>query len=123
MNSVTLSLLIVCSLALAQAASWRQYEDYVESDEYVRPSWTHRHSEMWPCDVADYPAAHLLIHKVENRLDSIDNEQMRKNIVYYVVDRLRQCKTDEQMDEHCVKRSIGYAMSFINHHKRQYQQY
>ncbi|KAH8381594.1 hypothetical protein KR093_008957 [Drosophila rubida] len=117
MKIISLGLLIACSFAWAEGANWRINEDYIDSDEYVRPRWTHRHSEMWPCDVADYPAAYLLIHKVEQRLYDINNEQMRNNIVDYVVNRLRKCKSDGQMDEHCVKRSIGYAMSFINRHQ------
>ncbi|XP_030573464.1 uncharacterized protein LOC115771754 [Drosophila novamexicana] len=112
-------LLLVCIFALAKAGTWRQSQDYNTSDEEVRPSWTHRHSEMWPCDVADYPEAYLLIHKVEKRLERIDNEQLKTRVVDYVVGQLRQCKTGNDMDEHCVKRSIGYAMSFINRNKRQ----
>lgn len=115
---VSCIVLFACSLALVQAGTWRQSQDYISSDE-VRPSWTHRHSEMWPCDVADYPEAYLLIHKVEKRLQRIDDEQWKKRIVDYVVGELRDCKTGNDMDEHCVKRSIGYAMSFINRHKHQ----
>ncbi|KAL7729752.1 hypothetical protein ACLKA6_014619 [Drosophila palustris] len=115
----SITLLIACSLALAQAGTWRQTEDYLTNDREVRPSWSHRHSDIWPCDVADYPEAYLLIHKVEKRLERIGDEQLRNNIVDYVVSQLRQCKYGNEMDEHCVKRSIGYAMSFISRHKRQ----
>ncbi|XP_034488022.1 uncharacterized protein LOC117792132 [Drosophila innubila] len=112
-------LLLACCLAFAQAGSWRQTQDYLTRDREVRPSWSHRHSDLWPCDVADYPEAYLLIHKVEKRLDRIEDEQLKSNIVAYVVSQLRQCKYGNEMDEHCVKRSIGYAMSFISRHKRQ----
>lgn len=113
-------LLLACVLALAQAGKWQQSEDYNTSDEDARPRWSHRHSEMWPCDVADYPQAYLLIHKVEKRLERIENETLRNKIIDYVVDQLRNCKTNSGMDEHCVKRSIGYAMSFISRHKNKH---
>lgn len=107
-------LLLACVLGLAQAGKWRQSEDYTTNDEETRPSWSHRHSEVWPCDVADYPEAYLLIHKVEKRLERIDNEQLKSKVIDYVVDQLNRCKSNNEMDEHCVKRSIGYAMSFIS---------
>lgn len=113
-------LLLACFLALAQAGKWQQSEDYNTSDEDARPRWSHRHSEMWPCDVADYPQAYFLIHKVEKRLERIENETLRNKIIDYVVDQLRNCKTNSGMDEHCVKRSIGYAMSFISRHKNKH---
>ncbi|KAH8406717.1 hypothetical protein KR222_007759 [Zaprionus bogoriensis] len=113
-------LLFACGLSLAQAGTWRQSEDYSASDEAARPSWSHRHSDVWPCDVADYPEAYLLIHKVEKRLERIDDEQLKSTIIDYVVDQLRKCKSSNEMDEHCVKRSIGYAMSFISRNKNKY---
>lgn len=109
-------LLLACVLGLAQAGKWRQSEDYEET----RPSWSHRHSEIWPCDVAHYPAAYLLIHKVEKRLERIDNEQLKGKIIDYVVEQLKTCKSNNEMDEHCVKRSIGYAMSFISRNKNKH---
>ncbi|XP_068157179.1 uncharacterized protein fit [Drosophila tropicalis] len=116
MRSVLVAILILgCGLALTWAGTLRPSEDYSTEDR--RPSWTHRHSSVWPCDVADYPEAYVLMHKVEKRLERIDNDQLKNRIVQYVTQQLRQCKSGQQMDEHCVKRSIGYAMSFINHHK------
>ncbi|SPP82938.1 uncharacterized protein LOC117585404 [Drosophila guanche] len=113
-----LFLVLATALALGQARTLRESSESRESPE-ASPSWSHRHSSVWPCDVADHPQSYVLMPKVEKRLDRIDNEQLRKRIVEYVTDQLRQCKSHDQMDEHCVKRSIGYAMSFINHQKEQ----
>ncbi|XP_017844994.1 uncharacterized protein LOC108601605 [Drosophila busckii] len=122
---LTCILLLVCGLGLAQAATWRQTQDYVNSDESASdntsPSWSHRHSSMWPCDVADHPEAYVLIHKVEKRLQRIDNEQVKRIVVDYVVGQLRECKINNGMDEHCAKRAIGHAMSFISRQQRQAQ--
>ncbi|EDV91055.1 uncharacterized protein LOC6568621 [Drosophila grimshawi] len=111
-------LLLACVLGLAQAGTWRKSQDSSLNDEESRASWTHKQSDMWPRDVADFPEANLLIHKVEKRLERVhNNDQLKSQVVDYVVNQLRQCKTGNEMDEHCVKRSIGYAMSFINRHQ------
>ncbi|XP_022221278.1 uncharacterized protein LOC111073311 [Drosophila obscura] len=116
-----LVLATVLALAQVQARTLRESNEsrqYQESQE-MSPSWSHRHSSMWPCDVADHPQAYVLMHKVEKRLERIESAPIRHRIVEYVTDQLRQCKSHNQMDEHCVKRSIGYAMSFISHQKEQ----
>ncbi|XP_001358161.2 uncharacterized protein fit [Drosophila pseudoobscura] len=110
-------------LALAQARTLRGSNESRDESQELSPSWSHRHSSVWPCDVADHPQAYVLMHKVEKRLERIDGEPIKKRIVEYVTDQLRQCKSHNHMDEHCVKRSIGYAMSFINHQKEQAERF
>ncbi|KAH8382147.1 hypothetical protein KR009_002075 [Drosophila setifemur] len=121
MRSILVILLlsaVALNLVLARTLS--------NSDEYPEvpmSDGSHPHSNIWPCDVADHPQAYVLMHKVEKRLERIQDEQLRNRIKDYVLDQLRQCKWDGQMDEHCVKRSIGYAMSFISHQKNQAHRY
>ncbi|XP_037730616.1 uncharacterized protein LOC119560950 [Drosophila subpulchrella] len=111
-----LVILLISALALVQASTIRD-EDYS-----VWPAGTsmetHPHSSNWPCDVGHFPQAYALMHKVDMRLNQIDNEDLKNRIQNFAVDALRRCTTNGQMDEHCVKISIGYTMAYIHHQKR-----
>ncbi|KAH8284382.1 hypothetical protein KR018_011119 [Drosophila ironensis] len=113
-SAVVILLIAALALNLVQA----------RNVNYSNSQQIHGHSIMWPCDVADYPQSFILMHKVEKRLERIENEQVKNIIKEFVVNELRRCKMDGQMDEHCVKRAIGYSMSFISHQLEQarYQQ-
>ncbi|XP_017058470.1 uncharacterized protein LOC108099443 [Drosophila ficusphila] len=116
MRSV-LVVLLICAVALAQAST------IPGSDEYSAQSWTRPHSQLWACDVCNYPEAYVLMHKVDKRLERIENEDTKSRIKDYAVGQLRLCVLDGQMDMHCVRRSIGYTMSFIHHQKSQANSY
>ncbi|KAI8046705.1 uncharacterized protein LOC128266392 [Drosophila gunungcola] len=119
MNS-SLVILLISALALVQANTLRgsKQEDSSGTQEYI-VSLDHPHSPRWPCEVAHYPEAYVLMHKVDKRLERIDSEDTKVRITNYAAGLLRQCILDGQMDEHCVKRSIGFTMSFIHHQRRQ----
>ncbi|KAH8242894.1 hypothetical protein KR032_002850 [Drosophila birchii] len=114
--------LFISALALAQARNLSgSKEDYVEDYQESRDitsSKPHLHSSWWPCEVADYREAYPLLHKVEKQLPKIDSLEMRNQIKDHAVDQLRQCISAGKMDRHCVGRSIGQVMSFINHQRR-----
>ncbi|KAH8293748.1 hypothetical protein KR054_003814 [Drosophila jambulina] len=117
-----LVILFISALALAQArtlsGSKEDYlEDYQDSRDSSR-SGAHLHSSVWPCDVADYREAYPLLHKVEKQLPRIASMETRNQIRNHAVDQLRQCISAGKMDRHCVGRSIGLVMSFINHQRR-----
>ncbi|XP_017073409.1 uncharacterized protein LOC108109422 [Drosophila eugracilis] len=114
----TLAILLISALVLVQGRNTPgSDEDYSALQE--TSNWSRTPATNWPWEVARFPAAYILMHKVNKRLERIDNEDIKKRIQDYAVDQLRQCILGEEMDEHCVKRSIGYTMSFINHQKRQ----
>lgn len=117
MNS-TLVILLLSALALVQARNIRWSEED-NSSQGPSLSHPHPHSVNWPCDVGHFPEAFILMHKVDKRLERIDNESTKKRIENYAVNQLRQCILDGQMDVHCVRRSIGYTMSFIHHQMSQ----
>ncbi|XP_030371777.1 uncharacterized protein LOC115622045 [Scaptodrosophila lebanonensis] len=116
-----LIVLLACSLALAEAGTWKQSQDYTMDDLDRSPKWLDSSSDAWPQDVTGYPESNWLIHKVEKRMERLHNtnEQIRTRIIDYVSEQLRRCKSGNIMDEHCVRRSVGYAMSFINNQERQ----
>ncbi|KAH8335594.1 hypothetical protein KR074_006522, partial [Drosophila pseudoananassae] len=72
----------------------------------------------WPTDLIHFPQAYTLMHKVEKRLERIDDEKSRNRIMDHTVYELRKCKLDFKMYELCVKRSIPYMMSFISNQQR-----
>ncbi|XP_017020710.1 uncharacterized protein fit [Drosophila kikkawai] len=121
-----LFILLISALALVQARTLSgskedyQENDYQESRE-THLSKPHLHSSVWPCDVADYREAYPLLHKVEKQLPKIDSAETRNHIRDHVVTQLRQCISAGKMDRHCVGRSIGLVMSFINHQRRNQQ--
>ncbi|EDV54221.1 uncharacterized protein LOC6555395 [Drosophila erecta] len=108
MNS-TLVILLISALVLVQARNIR----FSEEDNSSQVS--HPHSVNWPCDVGHFPEAYILMHKVDKRLERIDDESTKERIGNYAVSQLKQCILDGQMDVHCVRRSIGFTMSFIHH--------
>lgn len=74
---------------------------------------------VWPIDLIHFPQAYSLMHRVEKRLECINDEETRSRIMDYTVDELRKCKLDFQMCELCVRRSIPFTMSFISNQQRQ----
>ncbi|KAH8346555.1 hypothetical protein KR084_004500 [Drosophila pseudotakahashii] len=116
--TTTLAILLISALALVQASTfpWSD-EDYSAWPAATSVQSPHPHSSNWPCDVGHFPEAYALMHKVDKRLERIDNEDTKKRIEDFAVDQLRRCTSNGQMDEHCVKRSIGFTMSFIHHQK------
>ncbi|XP_016959968.1 uncharacterized protein LOC108031243 [Drosophila biarmipes] len=114
-----LVILLVSVLALVQASAYRGSDE----DYSVWPAATldesHPHSSNWPCDVGHFRQAYVLMHKVDKRLAQIDSEDLKKRIQNFAVDELRRCTANGQMDEHCVRRSIGITMAFIHHQKTQ----
>lgn len=113
-----LVILFITALTLVQArtltGSREDYREDYQDSRVTTLSGSHPHSPIWPCDVADYPQAYPLLHKVEKRMQRINSEETRNQIRDYVVSQLRQCISEGKMDRHCVGRSIGYAMAFIN---------
>ncbi|XP_043655051.1 uncharacterized protein LOC122621293 [Drosophila teissieri] len=117
MNS-TLAILLISALVVVQARNIRSSEED-NSSQVPSLSHSHPHSIKWPCDVGHFPEAYILMHKVDKRLERIDNESTKERIGNYAVSQLRQCILDGQMDVHCVRRSIGFTMSFIHHQMSQ----
>ncbi|EDW97922.1 uncharacterized protein LOC6537665 [Drosophila yakuba] len=119
MNS-TLAILLFSALVVVQARNIRwSAEDNASQEPSPSPSHSHPHSVNWPCDVGHFPEAYILMHKVDKRLERVDNESIKERIGNYAVSQLRQCILDGQMDVHCVRRSIGFTMSFIHHQMSQ----
>ncbi|KAH8375160.1 uncharacterized protein LOC110191147 [Drosophila serrata] len=117
-----LVILLISTLALVQARNLSgSREDYLEDYQDSRRTTRygpHLHSSIWPCDVADHREAYPLLHKVEKQLKRIESLEIRNQIQDHVVDQLRQCISAGKMDRHCVGRSIGLTMAFINHQWR-----
>ncbi|XP_016991050.1 uncharacterized protein LOC108052996 [Drosophila rhopaloa] len=115
----TLVILLISALALVQANTiYGSGEDYLAQRD-TTSSLAQQDAFWWPYEVAHYPEAYVLMHKVDRRLERIDNDETKSKIKEYAVGLLRQCIQDGQMDQHCVGRSIGATMSFIHHQKRQ----
>jgi len=112
-----LVIVLISALALVQASTLRESDEDYSVWPAATLTQTHPHSSNWPCDVGHFPQAYALMHKVDKRLDQIDSLDLKNRIQNFAVNALRRCTTNGQMDEHCVKISIGYTMAYIHHQK------